>query len=72
MNLSSQELAEYQLRHRHDDGNWGDMVEAPPDDAADHDVERRWGRGRLFRCTACEEAVLIVPADVDGHPIDPA
>jgi hypothetical protein len=55
------------LQHRHRDGSWGDMVEDRPHHAAaDHDPERRWTLGRIFRCTSCEEAVTLVPGDEGG------
>ena len=63
--------AEYRLMHRHGDGSWGEMVEAPlQHDPASHDPERRWGFGRLFRCTSCDEGVLVVPEDEVGTPTD--
>ena len=71
MDLSRLREAEYQLTHRHDDGSWGQLVEAPlHHGATEHDPERRWGMGRLFRCRTCDEAVLVVPADADGNAIE--
>jgi hypothetical protein len=73
MDLSRLREVEYQVSHRHADGSWGSLVEAPPHHGAvEHDAERGWGRGRLFRCSSCDEAVLIVPTDADGDPIRPA
>jgi hypothetical protein len=54
----------YRIEHRHGDGSWGEMVEdRPPHDAAELDPERGWRNGRLFRCTSCDESVMIVPDD---------
>jgi hypothetical protein len=73
MDLSRLREAEYRLTHRHTDGSWGTLVEAPlHHGAVEHDAERSWGDARLFRCESCEEAVLVVPADPDGNPVRPA
>jgi hypothetical protein len=65
------EEAQYRLEHRHDDGTWGRMVEQPVHhDSAQHDPERAWGIKRLFRCTRCDETVLIAP-DEDPPPPPP-
>ena len=72
MDIARLRAAEYQLRHRHDDGSWADMVESPVSHhgPVEHDAERLWGRARLFRCDTCEESVLVAPADADGNPIE--
>jgi hypothetical protein len=58
---------ELMIRHRHDDGSWGEMVEdRSHHDPADHDPERRWGIGRIFRCTSCTEAVAVTPGPEGG------
>jgi hypothetical protein len=54
----------YQIQHRHSDGSWGVMEE---DTAAEHDPERSWLRGRIFRCRTCDESVTIVPGS-EGIP----
>jgi hypothetical protein len=52
------------------------MVEVSPGhDPAAGDPERSWGRTRIFRCTACEDEIQIVPADpspVEGSLTDPS
>ena len=54
----------YRIEHRHKDGSWGEMVEdRAHHDAADHDPERRWGLGRIFRCTSCDESVTLIPGE---------
>jgi hypothetical protein len=73
MDLSRLREAEYRLTHRHADGSWGALVEAPlHHGAVEHDAERSWRSGTLFRCESCEEAVLVVPADAEGNPVRPA
>lgn len=62
--------AEYQLRHRHDDGSWADMQEVPSHhDAAQHDPERAWGLRRIFRCRTCPETVTLVPG-AEGDAVE--
>lgn len=52
----------YQLRHQHRDGAWAVMEEVPSHHTpADHDPERGWLRGRIFKCTKCAETVTVVP-----------
>lgn len=56
-------IAQLQLtvRHRHGDGSWGSMesVGRAHHDPAQHDPERDWGKGRLFRCTGCDEEIVV-------------
>jgi hypothetical protein len=55
---------QYRIEHRHQDGGWAPMVEeGSHHDSAEHDPERSWGKRRLFRCTRCDEAVLIEPEE---------
>ena len=47
------------LMHRHGADDYVPMVESEHDPAA-HDPERAWLRGaRLFKCSRCEEQVVI-------------
>ena len=57
----------YRLQHRHKDGSWGEMEEAPRS-APSHDPERRWGITKLFRCTSCDEGVTLVPPGQESTP----
>jgi len=52
------------VEHRHSDGTWG-RLEAEPEhrDPAQHDPERDWQFGRIFRCTRCDEEVRIGTAE---------
>jgi hypothetical protein len=48
------------IEHRHSDGTWSPLEPAPQHhDASQHDPERDWARGEVFRCAACEEEVRI-------------
>jgi hypothetical protein len=61
---------QYRIEHRHEDGGWAPMIEEQDHhDAAEHDPERSWGKGRLFRCTKCDEGVLIEPEE--ERPVSP-
>jgi hypothetical protein len=64
MGLSPFYEAELRIQHRHKDGSWGELEEdSGHHDAAAHDPERRWVRGKIFKCTSCEESVTINPGD---------
>jgi hypothetical protein len=55
---------EYRLEHRHEDGAWVPMTEERSHhDPADHDVERSWVNGRIFKCTACEKIARVLSGD---------
>jgi hypothetical protein len=57
---------EYRVLHHHRDGTSAPMVEErEPHDPASLDPERRWPGRRLFRCTACDEAITIEPLGGD-------
>jgi hypothetical protein len=66
--------AAYQIQHRHRDGSWAPMEEEPTPShhaPADHDPERGWLRGRIFRCKSCDESVTIVPGSEGSVPTLP-
>jgi hypothetical protein len=57
-----------QLMHRHDDGSVAAMSEAAHDSPASEDEERTWLRGgRIFRCTQCDEEVVVGPRSAPGE-----
>ena len=61
-------LTDYRLFHSHTDGSFGEMVEHDP---AASDPERRWwGKGRLFRCTSCDEKAIIEKPDRQAPDAD--
>ncbi len=71
MNLAN--LAEFELRvrHQHDDGSWGTLEpEARPHDAAAHDPEREWPNGTIYKCTSCDERVVVSNV-VDSEELRP-
>ena len=48
-----------QIEHRHSDGSWG-KFERTHHDAADHDAERDWAKGKIvYSCTTCDEVVRV-------------
>jgi len=48
------------IEHRHSDGSWSALEPSPQrHDPAQHDPERGWEHGRVFKCAACEEEVRI-------------
>ena len=52
----------YEPQHRHGSGEWAPMREHH--DAAEHDPERGWLRGRrIFRCDCGDEIALTIPDD---------
>ena len=57
------------LHHRHDDGSWAQM-ERVEHDSAEYDAERTWMRRAIFRCTTCDEQVMVTDggADQTGGP----
>jgi hypothetical protein len=58
-------LAELRLQHRHADGTWSDLAPQPAHhDPVDHDQERDWASGTIFRCECGEEIRVEVPEDV--------
>lgn len=51
---------QYQVHHSHGDGRWEPMEEVSVSpDAAQDDPERSWHKGRIFRCSACNEEFRI-------------
>ena len=55
------------LLHRHGDDDWAPYG-GPEHTSAEHDPERAWlKRGaRIFKCTKCEDAVMVLPAEEPG------
>jgi hypothetical protein len=63
--------AEYavRLRHRHDDGSVGEFEPVPAHHSpADHDPERAWGNETVYRCTTCDEELLVSATDDPARP----
>jgi hypothetical protein len=63
------------LLHRHGNDDYAPYAESSEHTSAAHDPERAWLKGaRLFRCTRCEDEVLVTsngepPSD---HPFESA
>lgn len=56
-----------ELMHLHG-GERVPMVERSHHDAADHDPEQTWlDRAKIFRCTTCDEEVMVLPRGRDGQ-----
>ena len=51
-------LQDLRLEHRHSDGSWSPM-EPAHHGQPEHDSERGWLRGLIFRCTTCSEEVAV-------------
>jgi len=52
------------LQHRHNDGSWARM-ERVEHDSAEYDAERSWMHGNVFRCSACDEQVMVTEGSAD-------
>jgi hypothetical protein len=52
------------FEHSHGGNDWHDMTEvSPPHDSAEGDPERAWQKGRVFRCSSCEDEIRVSTAD---------
>jgi hypothetical protein len=62
----------FRIEHQHRDGSWGILDEEKPTPLhhtpAEHDPERNWLRGRIFKCRTCDETVTITPGAEGGVP----
>jgi hypothetical protein len=55
-------LAEISItfQHRHDDGKWGTFEPKPAHHSpGDHDPEREWAAGTIYKCTSCDEEIVV-------------
>ncbi len=50
----------YRLQHRHEDGSVHSM-QPEHRDPAEHDPERSWEQGQIFRCESCDEKIEVIP-----------
>jgi hypothetical protein len=48
----------FRLEHHHGDGSWSPM-EPIHHGQPEHDAERSWLRGLIYRCTTCNEEVTV-------------
>jgi hypothetical protein len=59
--------ASLRLQHRHGDGSWGTFEPAPSHHSpSEHDPERDWGKGTIYRCTSCDEEVVVSKPEDPG------
>jgi hypothetical protein len=48
------------FEHRHSDGSWNPLEPVRGHhDPAEHDPERQWEHGQIFRCKVCEEEIRV-------------
>jgi len=48
------------IQHSHGKNDWHDMNDVTPaHDSAEEDPEREWSRGRIYRCSTCEDEIKI-------------
>jgi hypothetical protein len=70
MDISRSRELEYRITHRHKDGAWGEMAEVPSHHTSvEHDPERGWGDGKLYKCTSCDEWAMVRKVDEQGRPV---
>jgi hypothetical protein len=61
-------VQELRLQHRHADGSWSPM-EPIHHGQPDHDPERSWLKGLIFRCTTCSAEVSVTQGpEEEGAP----
>jgi hypothetical protein len=66
MDYRLQELS-LRLRHQHDDGTWGQFEPRPSHhDPAEHDPERDWARGTIYKCGTCDEEITVSTVEDPG------
>jgi hypothetical protein len=46
------------FQHRHSDGTLG-TFEPEPDPHSPHDPEHDWASGTIYRCTTCDEEIIV-------------
>jgi hypothetical protein len=56
------------IEHRHDDGTWASLEPDASHDSAAHDAEREWLRGKVYRCTRCDEQVRVSIEPEEDQP----
>jgi hypothetical protein len=48
------------FEHRHDDGTLGTFEPKPSHHSpSDHDPERDWATGTIYKCTTCDEEIIV-------------
>ena len=56
------------IQHSHGQNDWHDMTDVTAaHDTAESDPERGWVRGRIFRCSTCEDEIRVdLPDETDA------
>jgi hypothetical protein len=60
------DLNTLKVLHPHGGEELVPMDSVPHHDSASHDPERRWPFARLFKCTKCDEEVMVVAGEPDS------
>ena len=48
------------FQHRHTDGTLGSFEPEPSHHSpTDHDPERDWASGTIYKCTTCDEEIIV-------------
>ena len=70
MDLASVADLKFRFTHRHDDGTVGTFEpKRGHHDPADHDPERDWAIGTIYKCTTCDEEIAVDHEDASViHP----
>ena len=69
--FASRSLEVAQIQHSHGNGEWHDMAEVTDTSSASQDPERGWLRGRIFRCTACQDEIRVAEPDTSAETVEP-
>ena len=69
--FASRSLEVARIQHEHGAGDWHDMVDVTDATSAGQDPERGWLRGRIFRCSACEDEIRIQEPDQVRGAVEP-
>jgi hypothetical protein len=52
------------FQHRHDDGTMGTFAPGQSHHSpSDHDPERDWATGTIYKCMTCDEEILVAHDD---------
>ena len=64
MDLSRVAELNFSFQHRHDDGALGTFEPRPSHHRpSDHDPERDWAAGTIYKCMTCDEEIIVAHDD---------
>lgn len=69
--FASRSLEIAQIQHDHGSGEWHDMVDVTEQSSTTEDPERGWLRGRIFKCSACEDSIRVQMPEDGAGPAEP-